>query len=150
MLGSEGKGPSAPGSTLEPGGMMEPGQQDHTDAIDALLENGRKEKALGQIQKFQQQAQQFQRRAQECQEVANTMRRSLAGGDGPSRFKPEGAPLSTSMGVPGNSLGTSEVAVSDATLSIPNGLNGSVGHYRDPDDCQSNTDVTQTSQKTAC
>ena len=70
---------------------------------------------------------------------------------GPSRFRPEGASLSTSTGVPGNSLGTTEVqptsmANSDANLSISNGLNGSAGHYRDPDDFLSNSDVNQASQ----
>ena len=108
MLGSEGEGLSAPGSTLEPGDMRELGQQDHTYAIGTLLEDSRKERTLEQIQAYKQQAQQFVRRAQECQEVADRMRRSLAGADGPSRFRPEGASLSASEGVPGNSLGTTE------------------------------------------
>ena len=101
MLGSEGEGLSAPGSTLEPGDMRELGQQDHTYAIGTLLEDSRKERTL-------EQAQQFVRRAQECQEVADRMRRSPAGADGLSRFRPEGASLSASEGVPGNSLGTTE------------------------------------------
>ena len=100
MLGSEGQ-PSGPGSPFEPESMREPDRQDHTYAINALLEDSRKERTLEQIQSFEQQAQQFVEQTQECKEVAERMRRSLAGGDGPSIFRPEGAPLSTSTGAPG-------------------------------------------------
>ena len=94
-------------------------------AIDALLEGGRREKTLEQIQTFQRQAQEFQRRAQECQEVVGMIQRSLAGDPGVSRHL-NGVSQPASMGVPrALQKSATSLAYGDDLNGVSTGFNGS-------------------------
>ena len=124
----EDEQPSAPELGDEPEtGSLAAGEAEEVEAsaIDALLEGGRREKTLEQIQTFQRQAQEFQRRAQECQEVVGMIQRSLAGDPGVSRHL-NGVSQPASMGVPrALQKSATSLAYGDDLNGVSTGFNGS-------------------------